>query len=212
MSRDSSNAQLDSSFRRRSADICYSPKGILVVANHQDIEGLGARGSPRELLGLDSSAERVGEAVLRSMHASREGLTKEEAKMESAETLKASGEKSWTTFEKRWQLIVASFEPGEQAVTIAPMKQYETGGYLGEVDDPTYSCPPRADEVGNSILAIIREGPPPIVPHEASHIEGGYPVEEWKGRVRPLGRCGHAHRGIWTRQPVGWYFVGNTID
>jgi len=97
MSRDSSNAQLDSSFRRRSADICYSPKGILVVANHQDIEGLGARGSPRELLGLDSSAERVGEAVLRSMHASREGLTKEEAKMESAETLKASGEKSWTT-------------------------------------------------------------------------------------------------------------------
>lgn len=169
MSRNSSNTHMHSGPGLGSADVFYSRKGVFVVANHQDIEGLFARGSPMELLPLDCSPERLGEAVLRSLRGSRRGLTKEQARAESAEALKVSGEKNWSSFEKRWQLIVASFEPDEQSVMIAPTRRYEAGGYVGDAEDPTYTCRARATELGDTILTIIRAGPPPVVPYVPSH-------------------------------------------
>lgn len=153
----------------RGAWVHYSPKGILVCADHQDVERFGANGFPAELLPLDPTPERLGESVLRSMRGSRKGLSKEEARSESAGVLKLSGERNWGRFEKHWEAISVFFEPGEQTVTILPMRRYGGGGYIPMSDDATYDCPASAQALGEVLLKIIRAGPPPVMPYEPSH-------------------------------------------
>ena len=147
----------------------YCSRKLLIVARHDDVRGMSPIGAPMTLLARESAAEEIGEAVLCSMRAARDGLTEAEGEAGMAATAELAGEPSCESLGKHWELIVTSFDQDEMQVTIMPMKRYQTGGHIVEKDDPLYSCQPDPFEVGQIIVQILSDEPPEVVPHEPSH-------------------------------------------
>lgn len=149
--------------------IYYCEKGILVVASHVQADGMTPNGSPATLLPRNASAEQIGEAVLRSLHGGRHDLTEEEGRAELRYVLTLSGERTWRSLEKNWQMIHLWLEDSEASLHIAPMRRYQTGGYVSKQGDLEYSAPLEPLAIGTTIIRIISEPPLKPMRHIPSH-------------------------------------------
>ena len=144
---------------RASADVRYDDRAILISANKRHVGGLFVHGEPAALLARQSAATDIGDAVLRALRGSCDGLSEAEAANQAEVILRLSGDPSWDKMDKRWQLIVAIFADEADSLILSPMGQYEGGGYVGEEGDPSHKTGLGPTEIGERLLAVINAGP-----------------------------------------------------
>ena len=145
--------------------IYWNANRIAVAALHGDAVGSwSVEGDPMVLLHRSASASNVGEAVVRSLRASRSGLTPEEAESTWRAFPQFIGEFTWKAVETGWELICVSEKPGANVVIVYPMHRFEDGGWGCEQHDPEYESTPDPEEIGKLVLRIIGEGPPQVRP------------------------------------------------
>jgi hypothetical protein len=151
--------------------VYYSSKGVMVSAVHGDVSGGSPDGPPMVMLSPRPSISEIGEAVIRSLAGSHDGLPTEETERLLASTPHVMGEPNWDIVEKRWDLISLKHQTAEKVVRIITYHRNADGGWLCEMSDPEYSCSLDANEIGELLLRII-SGPPPEVlpPDEPSHV------------------------------------------
>jgi hypothetical protein len=142
------------------ANVYYCETGILVATAYWDNTGCGGGGEPMTLMSGDTVAETIGEYVLRSIHESRGGLSKEALAAATAGLFRLAGVPNWDALENGWELIVISSDPVKNAITICPMRRCEDGGYVVFNGDPIGHCSPEPVAVGHAVRQrVIRLRP-----------------------------------------------------
>jgi hypothetical protein len=145
--------------RPRGCNVYYDPTGIVIAPTFHDASGGSGAGDPNTVLPLDAPPQVIGAHVIDAVAASRGGLSVEELARRTDQLFSAAAVTGWDALEKRWERIGVYVEPGAADLTIAPMRRYETGGYITNEGDPVYRRAHAVGEIGALLRALIDRPP-----------------------------------------------------
>jgi hypothetical protein len=151
--------------------VYYSAKGLAIAAVHDSrTRRWSVEGEPMVFITPGVNDREIGQAVIRSLDGSRDGLSDEQAESQWKCFPRFLGEASWQSIEATWELIALSTAPNTGVVLVHPLHRYETGGWIIQSTDPVYSCDLDPQRIGELLLKIIRGPAPTVIPHVPSHV------------------------------------------
>jgi hypothetical protein len=142
--------------------MAYRNGQVIVLQGSAPQEETGAHTTSDLLvmLALDDSDEIVGEAILEVVNSYGERLpTNTERRL-----LQTLGITSYERMTREVDAVSISLMPAYNEIQFSPYRRHPPGGWVGNVEDPHFSCPPEAvptlGRLLKKALATARELPP----------------------------------------------------